>query len=94
MALEISDTLGYASFLPTLPKVKSDYIPYIFSDEEVALIFHYADNIKPINPKSCSAYFQLKIPMALRILYSCGTRLGETMLFDVRTSTLKIERYF
>lgn len=73
------NTLGYASFLPTLPKVKSDYIPYIFSDEEVALIFHYADNIKPINPKSCSAYFQLKIPMALRILYSCGTRLGETM---------------
>lgn len=69
------NTLGYASFLPTLPKVKSDYIPYIFSDEEVTLIFHYADNMKPINPKSCSAYFQLKIPMALRILYSCGTRL-------------------
>ncbi|MEG2013784.1 MAG: hypothetical protein RR063_11365, partial [Anaerovoracaceae bacterium] len=37
------NTLGYDSFLPTLPKVKSNYIPYIFSDEEVALIFHYAE---------------------------------------------------
>ena len=73
------NTMGYVSFLPTLPKVKSDYIPYIYTDEEVALIFHYADNMRPINPKSGSAYFQLKIPMALRILYSCGTRLKETM---------------
>ena len=67
------------SFLPTLPKVKSDYIPYIFSDEEIVRIFHYADNLTPQNPRSCSSFFQLKIPMALRILYSCGTRLQETM---------------
>ncbi len=73
------NTLGHQSFLPTLPKVKSDYIPYIFSDEEIVRIFHYADNLTPQNPRSCSSFFQLKIPMALRILYSCGTRLQETM---------------
>lgn len=73
------NTLGYQSFLPELPKVKSDYIPYIFSDEEVIRIFHYADNLTPINPRACSSFFHLKIPMALRILYSCGTRLHETM---------------
>ena len=73
------NTLGHQSFLPTLPKVKSDYIPYIFSDEEIVSIFHYADNLTPQNPRSCSSFFQLKIPMALRILYSCGTRLQETM---------------
>lgn len=73
------NTLGHQSFLPTLPKVKSDYIPYIFSDEEIVSIFHYADNLTPKNPRSCSSFFQLKIPMALRILYSCGTRLQETM---------------
>lgn len=33
------NTLGHQSFLPTLPKVKSDYIPYIFSDEEIVSIF-------------------------------------------------------
>lgn len=73
------NTLGYQSFLPALPKVKSDYIPYIFSDEEVVRIFHYADNLTPRNSRSCSNFFHLKIPMALRILYSCGTRLQETM---------------
>ncbi len=73
------NTLGHQSFLPTLPKVKSDYIPYIFSDEEIVRIFHYADNLTPQNPRSCSSFFQLKIPMALRILYSCGTLLQETM---------------
>lgn len=73
------NTLGHQSFLPTLPKVKSDYIPYIFSDEEIVRIFHYADNLTPQNPRSCSSFVQLKIPMALRILYSCGTRLQETM---------------
>ncbi len=41
------NTLGHQSFLPTLPKVKSDYIPYIFSDEEIVSIFHYADNLTP-----------------------------------------------
>lgn len=73
------NTLGYQSFLPELPKVKSDYIPYIFSDREVELIFHYADNLLPKAPKVGGSLFNLKVPMAMRILYSCGTRLQETM---------------
>ena len=88
------NAMGYVSFLPTLPKVKSDYIPYIFSDEEVDLIFHYADNMKPINPKSCSSYFQLKIPMALRIIYSCGTRLQETMALQRKDIDFKNRTLF
>ena len=50
------NTLGYASFLPTLPKVKSDYIPYIFSDEEVTLIFHY--------PRPSLLYYRLTLSPA------------------------------
>lgn len=88
------NAMGYVSFLPTLPKVKSDYIPYIFSDEEVDLIFHYADNMKTINPKSCSSYFQLKIPMALRIIYSCGTRLQETMALQRKDIDFKNRTLF
>jgi integrase len=72
-------TLGYPSFLPPLPRVKSDYIPYIFSDQEIDRIFSAADNLKTDSPDRCSPYLSLKVPMALRILYSCGTRLGETM---------------
>lgn len=73
------DSLGIPAFLPESPKVKSEYIPYIYSEAEIQKIMHYADNLSPRKPGSCSPFLQLKIPMALRILYGCGTRLGETM---------------
>lgn len=88
------NTLGYQSFLPMLPKVKSDYIPYIFSDEEIVRIFHYADNLTPKRLRSCSSFLQLKIPMALRILYSCGTRLQETMSLQRRDIDFKNKTLF
>ena len=90
------NVMGYPSFLPDAPKVKSDYIPYIYSDEEVASIFHCADNLDVKSTKGCSPYLLAKIPMLLRILYGCGTRLGETMAlqrkdidFKVRTILLR-----
>lgn len=88
------NTLGYQTFLPTLPKVKSDYIPYIFSDEEVARILHYADNLTPRDFRSCSDFLNLKIPMAIRILYSCGTRLHETMALQRKDVDFKNRTIF
>lgn len=73
------NSMGNHSFLPELPKKKSDYIPYIYSDEEVLRIMHCADNLTPKNSKICSPFFRLKIPMFIRILYGCGTRLEETV---------------
>jgi len=73
------NNMGNTSFLPNAPKSKSDFIPYIFSDEELSLIMHYADNFKSEAPEACSPYLELKIPMILRILYGCGTRIGETI---------------
>jgi len=70
---------GNSSFLPDVPKAKSDFIPYIFSDGELLLIMHYADNLQTKAQKACSPFLELKIPMILRILYGCGTRIGETM---------------
>ncbi|MHB8963132.1 MAG: hypothetical protein ACYC5K_08260, partial [Saccharofermentanales bacterium] len=71
--------MGGRSFLPDVPKVKSDYIPYIYSDEELLLLIHYADHLKPNGPNLCCAHLSAIIPMILRILYGCGTRVGETM---------------
>lgn len=73
------NAMGNQSFLPDVPKTKSYYIPYIYSDEEILSIFHHADNLKAKSIKGCSPYLLFKIPMILRILYGCGTRLGETM---------------
>lgn len=71
--------MGNHSFLPDAPKVKSDYIPYIYSDAELLLLIHYADNLESKMPKVCCAHLSAMIPMILRILYGCGTRVGETM---------------
>ena len=88
--------MGSTSFLPNAPKVKSDYIPYIYSDEELLLLMHYADNLEIKAPKLCSPHLTAKIPMLLRILYGCGTRLAETLAlrrkdidFDNRTIFLR-----
>lgn len=73
------NSLGNPSYLPPLPRVKTSYIPYIYSDDELAALIHYADNLPVQNPNICSSFLRLKIPMAIRIIYGCGTRLGETM---------------
>ncbi len=85
--------MGYHSFLPQSPKAKSDYIPYIYSDKDLLLIMYYADNLAPKNPNDCRNSFRLIVPIVIRILYGCGTRLGETMALrrkdiDFKTGTL------
>lgn len=72
-------SIGIRSFMPNRIKVKSDYIPYIYSDEELKAIFKYADNLKELCKGNHNPYLELMIPMILRILYGCGTRIGETM---------------
>ena len=91
------NTLGNRSFLPDSPKVKSDYIPYIYSDEEVQKIMYYADNLLPRGSTNDPAPFYLKVPMVIRILYGCGTRLGETMALqrkdiDFKAGTLYLKK--
>jgi len=88
------NSLGNNSFLPISPKVKSDYIPYIYSDEELFSIMHYADNLRPKSLKNCSAHIYLKIPMVIRILYGCGTRLGETVALQRKDIDFKARTIF
>ena len=94
-------SMGIYCFLPESPRCKSDYIPYIFSDEELSAIIRIADNLKDM--LLCNQHtpnIELVIPMVLRILMGCGTRLGETMElkrmdvdFEHRTLLLRITKY-
>lgn len=86
--------MGGHSFLPDAPKVKSDYIPYIYSDKELLLLIQYADNLKPKALKPCCAYISAMIPMILRILYGCGTRVGETMALRRKDIDFKAQTIF
>ena len=76
-------SLGISAFMPVVPIVADDYIPYIFSDEELKKIFDAADNISMTKsqPNRC---IQAEFPMALRLLYGCGLRIGETLALQMK----------
>ena len=68
--------------LPIVPKVRDDYIPYIFSDEELGRIFSSADNII-LKDSKADPYMTIEFPVIIRLLYSCGLRVGETVKLDI-----------
>lgn len=92
--VKYSNAMGGHSFMPRTLKVKSDYIPYIYSDEELILILHYADNLKPKNSYISCPYISAMIPMIIRILYGCGTRLGETLALKRKDIDFKARTIF
>lgn len=64
--------------IPAVPKVHDDYVPYIFSDAELNRIFTAADNIV-IKDHKADPFIEIEFPVILRLLYSCGLRIGETV---------------
>ena len=69
---------GIEAFIPVIPKVRDDYTPYLFSDEELEKIFSAADSIV-LKDKKADPALILEFPVVLRLLYSCGLRIGETV---------------
>lgn len=85
---------GENVFMPVIPKVHEDYIPYIFNDHEIAVIFQSADNVIQKYPKA-DPYLVIEFPVILRLLYSCGLRIGETVKLtindvDIDKGTLRL----
>lgn len=79
---------GEKVFIPAIPKVHDDYIPYIFSDDELVRIFESADNII-LSDKKSDPYLVIEFPVIIRLLYSCGLRIGETL--KLKTSDVDFE---
>lgn len=79
---------GERVFIPVIPKVRDDYVPYIFSDEELVSIFNFADNVITKDRKA-DANLTIEFPVILRLLYSCGLRIGETV--RIKTSDIDLE---
>lgn len=72
-------------YIPPPIKVPETYIPYLISDIEIETIFMAADNI----PYRKNSKHPTVLPMVLRMLYSCGFRLGE--LLAVRVCDVSFE---
>lgn len=75
-------TSGETVYIPEIPKISEDYVPYIFSENELSLIFFDADNVVQ-KDKKADPCLPMEFPVILRLLYSCGTRIGETVAIDI-----------
>lgn len=66
---------GYEANMPIKHyKVRrSEYVPYIFTHEEIRRLFQAVDSISP-HPKSIKHY---NFPLLFRLLYCCGLRISE-----------------
>ena len=89
--LFLSHLKGYGvnAYIPLIPKVSDDYIPYIFSDDEMRLIFSIADTLQIGKPRK-NTLIHVEFPMILRLMYGCGLRIGETLSLKMKDADLDI----
>ena len=70
--------LGHECYIPRLPKQKDmDFIPYVFTHQQMDMIFRECDRMTVLNGNMNSALFA--IPALIRFLYSTGVRIGEAL---------------
>ena len=69
-------SLGISASYPEHPLWRNNYIPYVFSDNEIWQLCDAADNF---DAGVSMTHSKLVFPFLLRILYGCGLRLGECL---------------
>lgn len=67
--------LGYESYMPRLPKVKSSFSPHIFTAVEMEAIFRECDKLVILRKYTYS--MKCVMPCLIRMLYGTGIRIGE-----------------
>ena len=86
--LEQLGSYGIKSYIPPVPKVHDDYIPYIFSDTELNKIFHFSDALEKTSKVQKNTLIHVEQPMILRLMYGCGLRVGETLSLKMQNVDL------
>lgn len=69
--------IGISSYIPNPVNIKINFIPYIFTKEEIGSIFIAADNLSQIRYPASSAINM--IPVLFRLLYGTGMRISEAL---------------
>ncbi len=69
----------------TVVRMPRDYIPYVFSKEEMARIFSVIDGLNGTSNKNSAIFYQTFI----RLLYATGLRLGEAL--DLKIEDVDLE---
>jgi integrase len=82
--------IGHECYIPRLPKRKDvDFIPYVFTHEQMESIFRECDRLTMRFAKMNSAIFA--IPALIRFLYSTGVRIGEAL--SVKNADVNYSRH-
>lgn len=77
---------GYSSYIPRLPKAyKSNFTPYIFSQDEMNAIFAASDLLEIVGSINSAVNV---IPALLRTLYATGIRIGEAVTIKIKDVNL------
>ncbi|TCP26669.1 site-specific recombinase XerD [Tenacibaculum skagerrakense] len=70
--------IGIDSYIPKVPPCKNkEYLPFIFSQNEINTIFNVCDQYKLIKRHPYNSLFIM--PVFLRLLYATGIRFGEAL---------------
>ena len=65
---------GYRAEIPEAPRMRSEnYVPYIFTEREIALFFQACDTL----PLYAGSHRHEIVPVLFRLLYACGLRASE-----------------
>jgi len=84
---------GYDCYVPPLPRYstsKSDFTPYIFTFEQMRMLFDKSSQLKVYDAHMNSTMFC--IPAILRLLYSTGVRISEAL--SIRNRDVVFERRY
>ena len=84
---------GYDCYIPQLdrhPAGKVNFTPYIFTFEQIRMLFDKSDQLRMSSVRMNSTIFC--IPVVLRLLYSTGLRISEAL--SVRNKDVVFERQY
>ena len=83
--------IGMECYIPNLPqKFTDNYVPYIFTHQQIADIFMACDRIRIREPNPKANL--ISVPAILRLLYSTGIRLGEAIA--IRNKDVSFAKHF
>lgn len=74
---------GKEAYIPTVPKCHDEYVPYIFSDDEIDMIIKTADSY-PSRWNNTIPYMHVEFPIIIRIALCSGLRLSECVCLKMR----------
>jgi len=71
--------VGYDSYIPRIPvnTARNSFTPHIFTNQEMADIFHACDNMRLYDRHMSTILFI--VPIIIRLLYATGLRISEAL---------------